>query len=44
MELTYDALNKSIDTKLNPIYLLYGGEQYLIETAVNKIKKKLLNI
>lgn len=40
MELTYDALNKSIDIELKPIYLLYGGEQYLIETVVNKIKKK----
>lgn len=40
MELTYDALNKSIDTELKPIYLLYGAEQYLIETVVNKIKKK----
>lgn len=40
MELNYDALNKSIDTKLDTIYLLYGGEQYLIETTVNKIKKK----
>ncbi len=40
MELTYDVLSKSIDTELKPIYLLYGGEQYLIETAVNKIKKK----
>lgn len=40
MELTYDALNKSIDLELKPIYLLYGAEQYLIETVVNKIKKK----
>lgn len=40
MELTYDALNKNIDTGLKPIYLLYGAEQYLIETVVNKIKKK----
>lgn len=40
MELTYDALNKNIDTNLKPIYLIYGEEQYLVETAVNKIKKK----
>lgn len=40
MELTYDALNKNIDTKLEPIYLLYGVEQYLIEKTVDKIKKK----
>lgn len=40
MELTYDSLNKSIDTELKPIYLLYGAEQYLIETVLNKIKKR----
>lgn len=40
MELTYDALNKNIDTSLKPMYLIYGTEQYLVETAVNKIKKK----
>ena len=40
MNLNYDALNKSIDSELNPLYLLYGNEQYLIETTVNKIKKK----
>lgn len=40
MELTYDALNKNIDIELKPIYLLYGQEQYLIETVTNKIKKK----
>lgn len=39
MDLSYDALNKSIQEELKPIYLLYGGEQYLIDTAVNKIKK-----
>ena len=39
MDLSYDALNKSIQTELKPIYLLYGGEQYLIDTCVNKIKK-----
>ena len=40
MDLTYDALNKNIDTELKPIYLLYGSEQYLIENTVNRIKKK----
>lgn len=40
MNLTYDSLIKSINTELNSIYLLYGEEQYLIETAINKIKKK----
>ena len=39
MDLSYDALNKSIQTELKSMYLLYGGEQYLIDTCVNKIKK-----
>lgn len=40
MNLTYDALDKNINEGLKPIYLLYGGEQYLIDTCVHKIKKK----
>ena len=40
MNLTYDALDKNIATELKPLYLLYGEEQYLIDTCVNKIKKK----
>ena len=39
MDLSYDALNKSIQTELKPIYFLYGREQYLIDTAIHKIKK-----
>ena len=40
MDLNYDALDKSIQTELQPLYLLYGEEQYLVDTSVNKIKKK----
>ena len=40
MDLNYDALDKSIQTELKPLYLLYGEEQYLVDTCVNKIKKK----
>lgn len=40
MSITYEALIKNIDNELKPIYLLYGEEQYLVEQAVNKIKKK----
>lgn len=40
MDLTYDALDKSIQTELKPLYLIYGEEQYLVDTSVNKIKKK----
>ncbi len=40
MNLTYDALDKNIIEGLKPIYLLYGGEQYLIDTAMHRIKKK----
>lgn len=39
MNITYDALNKSFSEELKPLYLLYGEEQYLIETCINKIKK-----
>ena len=39
--MTYDALEKDINNNdLKPIYLLYGTEQYLVETLVRKIKKK----
>lgn len=40
MNLTYETLNNSIEKELKPLYLLYGEEQYLIDTTVNKIKKK----
>ena len=39
MELAYDSLIKNIDLELKPLYLLYGKEQYLVEQAVNRIKK-----
>ena len=40
MNLTYDVIIKNIDQKLDSIYLLYGEERYLIDTCLNKIKKK----
>lgn len=40
MELNFDSLDKSIQTELKPLYLIYGEEQYLVDTSVNKIKKK----
>lgn len=40
MNLSYDVLDKSLGQGLKPIYLLYGEERYLIETAVKKIKKQ----
>jgi DNA polymerase-3 subunit delta len=39
MPVTYDSIEKSINTKLEPVYLFYGEEHYLIETLVKKIKK-----
>ncbi len=39
MQVSYDKLEKYISTKLEPMYLLYGEEKYLIETIVKKIKK-----
>lgn len=38
--MNYDSLEREINTKLRSIYLLYGEEQYLIEMALKKIKKK----
>ena len=40
MDLNFDSLDKSIQTELKPLYLIYGEEQYLVDTSVNKIKKK----
>ncbi len=40
MNVSYEILDKQIANELKSIYLLYGQEQYLIETYVNKIKKK----
>ena len=40
MLLSYDQLDKNISNGLGSIYLLYGKEMYLIETSLNKIKKK----
>ena len=40
MNITYESLEKNIVEELKPIYLLYGEEQYLIDTAIHKIKKK----
>ncbi|MCI8621199.1 MAG: hypothetical protein HFJ50_05640 [Clostridia bacterium] len=38
--MTIDVLEKELkEGKLNPIYLLYGEETYLLENVVKKIKK-----
>lgn len=39
MQVSYDKLEKEISEELKPMYLLYGEEQYLVETLVKKIKK-----
>jgi DNA polymerase-3 subunit delta len=39
MPVTYDSVEKSVNTKLEPVYLFYGEEHYLIDTLVKKIKK-----
>ena len=39
MDLNYDALEKKINTGLDPLYLIYGEEQYLVQNAIHKIKK-----
>jgi len=40
MNVSYNELEKSLTKDLNSIYLFYGTERYLIDNAVNKIKKK----
>lgn len=39
MNIDYDSLFKGVSTELKPLYLLYGQEQYLVDTVLNKIKK-----
>ena len=38
--MNYDSLERELNNELKSVYLLYGEEQYLIDTAVKKIKKK----
>lgn len=38
--MNYDSLERELNKELKSIYLLYGEEQYLVEMAVKKIKKK----
>lgn len=38
--MNYDSLDRELNTNLRSMYLLYGEEQYLIDMAVKKIKKK----
>ena len=40
MQKKYKEIEKSISTELEPIYLFYGEEEYLISTLINKIKKR----
>ena len=44
MKYSYNELEQEINNVLRPIYLLYGEEQYLIETLLKKIKKKFGDI
>ena len=39
MDLNYAALEKSISAEIKPLYLIYGEEQYLVQSVINKIKK-----
>lgn len=41
MDIKYDVLEKELNnSELHSVYLLYGNEKYLIDSAVKKIKKK----
>ena len=38
--MNYDSLERELNNELKSIYLIYGEEQYLVEMALKKIKKK----
>lgn len=38
--MNYDSLERELNNELKSIYLLYGEEQYLVQMALKKIKKK----
>ena len=38
--MNYDSLERELNNELRSIYLIYGEEQYLVQTALKKIKKK----
>ena len=40
--MTYETLEKELnkDGKLHSLYLFYGEERFLLESAVKKLKKK----
>ena len=40
MKLEYEAANKSIQNKLESIYLFYGEELFLIDNLIKTVKKK----
>ena len=40
MQKKYNEVDKLIQSKLDSVYLFYGEEEYLINTLINKIKKK----
>lgn len=38
--MNYDSLERELNSELKSIYLIYGEEQYLVQMALKKIKKK----
>ena len=38
--MNYDSLERELNNELKSIYLIYGEEQYLVQMALKKIKKK----
>ena len=38
--MNYDSLERELNNELKSIYLIYGEEQYLVDMALKKIKKK----
>ena len=38
--MNYDSLERELNNELKAIYLIYGEEQYLVQMALKKIKKR----
>ena len=42
MNIDYDSLFKGVSTELKPLYLLYGQEQYLVDTVIKVVEKECI--
>ena len=42
--MNYNSLDRELNNELKSIYLIYGEEQYLVQMALKKIKKKFVEL